>query len=721
MDYKGHVTKGFELLLPALGREVAKHLKERYGEFWWNDGVLSKLPQNQISYLPNDGDDDTLVRSLDVQRMLLLVMKNWKDVFDALARENADGWTYNSRNLVSELIDNRNTYLGHWNQNPVSEIDAFRCLDSMVRLVQPFDGTAASRIAELRDEAWGGGRSRSPGPVLESPAAPAYEPSVEQRPAPYPDALPVISGNAVETVPVTIEPIDLEDAFEGYIVRKDLTKRIKEGVNVPVFVLEYLLGTYCSSSSEEDIREGMEIVRDKLSRLYIRPDEAELVRSRIREAGRGYAIIDKVSVSLDFKNDIYVASFISLGLKDVPIETDMVKSNPRLLSGGIWCIITFDYSHIGEDKLLNPFKITRLTPIQTPFVDVDDFISRRGSFTKDQWIGLMLRSVGIEPNSIDRRTRMLLLARMMALVENNINICELGPRSTGKSHLFKEISPSSILVSGGQASVASLFYNLSNHKPGLVCNWDVVAFDEIAEIRFKDKDAIAIMKDYMNSGSFSRGGEFLEGRASMVFVGNMNMDVSALLLHYSLFEPFPAGMNRDTAFLDRFHCYIPGWEIQPFTPATFTDDYGLISDYFSEIARELRKIQMPDIIGEYFELDPSLKTRDVNAIRKVFSAMMKLVFPDRKVDKEDAREMLEFAMEMRSRVKEQLKRIQDDDEFSNSRFIYRDKDTGEAHEVLVKECVELKLRQGMERSSSASRVGSFCISQTRVPDSIPGG
>ena len=297
---------------------------------------------------------------------------------------------------------------------------------------------------------------------------------------------------------------------------------------------------------------------------------------------------------------------------------------------------------------------------------------------------------------MDARTRMLLLARMMALVETNINICELGPRSTGKSHLFKEISPSSILVSGGQASVASLFYNLSTHTPGLVCNWDVVAFDEVAEIKFKDKDAITILKDYMASGSFSRGGEFMEGKASMVFVGNMNMDINSLLLQSSLFKPFPDGMNSDTAFLDRFHCYIPGWEIEPFSPSTFTDDYGLICDYFSEIARELRKYQFSEVIDDYFILDRSLKQRDVTAIRKIFSAMMKLIYPDGKVDKEGARELIEFAMEMRSRVKEQLKRIQPDGEFSNARFIYSDKDAGESHEVLVPECFNLRMRQGME-------------------------
>ncbi len=492
-----------------------------------------------------------------------------------------------------------------------------------------------------------------------------------------------------------IESNRLMDAYNGCIVRKDLTKKVKEGANVPIFVLEYLLGMYCSSNDEAEISEGLKTVKEKLSRLYIRPDEAERVKSNIREAGEGYAIIDKVSVTLDYKKDLYVATFLSLGLKNVPIDQGMVVSNPRLLSGGIWCIITFNYSFLENDKVINPFKITRLSPIQMPLVDLNEYIHQRRNFNKEEWISLMLRSTGIEPDSLSERTKWLLLARMMPLVENNINLCELGPRSTGKSHIYKEISPSSILVSGGQASVASLFYNVSSHTPGLVCNWDVVAFDEVAEIKFKDKDAITIMKDYMASGSFSRGGEQLEGKASMVFVGNINESVDALLLQASLFKPFPIGMNEDTAFLDRIHCYIPGWEIEPFSPKSFTDDYGFICDYFAEISRELRKMQYSNIIDMYFRLDDSLKQRDVTAIKKMVSALVKIIYPNGQIDKSSVREILEFAMELRSRVKEQLKRIQPDGEFSDARFIYHDLETNESREVLVPECVKLNLRQNV--------------------------
>ncbi len=676
------INKGFRLLLPVIAEPVTDALREYYGDGWWDTAVIGRLSDVQKRDLPSSGPDDELIKKLDIARVLILLKIHWGTVFKDRCKYGSQGFSYECMTWANELLSFRNQ-IAHSGQGDFSDRDAMRCLDTMFRLCDRFNTSVSKDIDKLYKEIDG-----SDSPLSEPPhdaGGSGQEPIL------------VISGmnDGGDSESCKIDSFDLVDAFEGYIVRKDLTKRIKSGANVPVFVLEYLLGIYCSSNSEEEIKEGLSIVKDKLTRLYIRPDEAELIKSKIREAGEGYSIIDKVSVSLDYKKDIYMASFVSLGLKDVPIERDMVVDNPRLLSGGIWCIITFDYSYIGDEKVLNPFKITNLNPIQMPFVDVKDFISKRRYFTKDQWIALMLRSTGIEPASMSYRTRMLLLARMMALVENNMNICELGPRSTGKSHLFKEISPSSILVSGGQASVASLFFNLSTHTPGLVCNWDVVAFDEVAEIKFKDKDAITIMKDYMASGSFSRGGEFMEGKASMVFVGNMNLDINTLLLQSSLFRPFPDGMNEDTAFLDRFHCYIPGWEIEPFSPATFTDDYGLICDYFSEISRELRKYQFSEVLDDFFTLDPSLKQRDVNAIRKNFSAMMKLVYPDGKVEKEDAREILEFAMEMRSRVKEQLKRIQKDGEFADARFIYHDKETGESREVLVPECVNLKMRQGM--------------------------
>ncbi|WP_400232261.1 protease Lon-related BREX system protein BrxL [Methanomethylophilus alvi] len=693
MSYNDYIVKGFNKLLPPVSGYVTRVLKEQFGDSWWNEAVLNKLSDKNKRDLPEYGEESYLISKLDIQRIFILLDVHWNEVFGPRANMKPPELEWNCRTWSKELLDVRNKS-AHIGLNDFAQQETARALETMSLLCRSFSSDIASEINNLSEEIrWMGRDVTKREDVASEPISDNVVIATDLGVKPIPR---MSTSSSDHSGSVSMDSDRLTGCFEGCIVRKDLTKKIKEGANVPIFVLEYLLGMYCSSDDEDEIQEGLDIVKDKLSRLYIRPDESELVKSKIREAGDGYSIIDKVSVSLNYKKDYYEASFLSLGLKGVPIERDMVVDNPRLLSGGIWCIITFDYSYIGDDKTLNPFKITRLTPIQMPFVDVDDYISSRSNFTKDEWIALMLRSVGIEPNSIDRRTRMLLMGRMMALVENNINICELGPRSTGKSHIFKEISPSSILVSGGQATVASLFYNLSTHMPGLVCNWDVVAFDEVAEIKFKDNDAIAILKDYMASGSFSRGGEHLEGKASMVFVGNVNEKIDTLLLQASLFKPFPEGMNEDTAFLDRFHCYIPGWEIEPFSPKTFTDDYGFICDYFAEIARELRKTQFSNVIDRYFRLDDSLRQRDITAIRKITSAMMKLIYPDGNVDKEGVREILEFAMEMRSRVKEQLKRIQPGEEFEGARFIYYDLETGESNEVLVPECVQLSIKQGVE-------------------------
>ncbi len=686
MDNNDILSRGFRLLRASLVNYVCEVLKDHYGDSWWIDGVFNKLSEVQTRDLPDSGDYEDLVNSLDVRRGLLLLDLNWSDVFRDKASKNGPGLLVGARGWSKELYATASKS-AHIGGVDFDDRDAARALDSMYRLCNCFDQEVASQIDDLHKLVTGQLVPR------QSSEEESKKNTTEEEEQIMTTSV-LSNGSSEPGSAVFIDVKRLVDCFNGYIVRKDLTKKIKEGANVPIFVLEFLLGSHCSSDNEDEIKEGMEIVKKKLSELYIRPDEAERVKSNIREAEKGYPIIDKVSVYLDYKKDLYMASFLSLGLSHVPIHRDIVVDNPRLLSGGIWCIVTFDYSFIEGEQVINPFKITRLSPIQIPFVDVDDYIAQRKNFTKDEWIALMLRSTGIEYNELSDRTRMLLLARMMPLVENNINLCELGPRSTGKSHIYKEVSPSSILVSGGQASVASLFYNLSTRTPGLVCNWDVVAFDEVAEIKFKDKDAITIMKDYMASGSFSRGGEHLEGKASMVFVGNINESIDTLLLQASLFKPFPDGMNDDTAFLDRMHCYIPGWEIEPFSPRSFTNDYGFICDYLAEIARELRKIpDFTSVIDDYFVLDDSLKERDVRAIKKMVSAMMKLIYPDGIVDKEGVREILEFALEMRSRVKEQLKRIQPDGEFEGVCFAYLDKQLGEKREVKVPECVELERKQ----------------------------
>ena len=356
--------------------------------------------------------------------------------------------------------------------------------------------------------------------------------------------------------------------FDGKIVRKDLTKSIKEGANVPVYVLEFLLGQYCSSDDQSVIDEGIHNVKKILADNFVRPDEAQKILSILRERG-SYTVIDKLTVKLNIKEDRYEAEFSNLGIKNIPIQPEYASKYDRLLCGGIWCIVQLEYEFVEEDKRVSPIRIYKLTPIQMPHIDMDEVKNGRKAFTKEEWLTIMLRSSGMEPDNFPERVKWLLLARMVPLVENNFNYCELGPRSTGKSHIYKEISPNSILVSGGQTSVANLFYNIGTKTVGLVGMWDCVAFDEIAGINFKDKDGVQIMKDYMASGSFARGKEEKSASASMVFVGNINQDVSVLLKTSHLFEPFPDAMAYDTAFLDRIHCYLPGWEIPKFRPNSF--------------------------------------------------------------------------------------------------------------------------------------------------------
>ena len=476
----------------------------------------------------------------------------------------------------------------------------------------------------------------------------------------------------------------LRQYFDGKIVRKDLTKHIKEGANVPVYVLEFLLGQYCSSDDEEIIEEGVNNVKRILADNFVRPDEAQKVLSVLRERG-SYTVIDKITVHLNIKEDRYEAEFSNLGIKNIPIHPDYPSQYDRLLCGGIWCILQLDYEFIEEDKKnTTPIRIRKLTPIQMPHIDMDDLKNGRKAFTKEEWIDVLLRSTGMEPDKFDERVKWLLLARMIPLVENNFNLCELGPRSTGKSHIYKEISPNSILVSGGQTTVANLFYNMASKTVGLVGMWDVVAFDEVAGITFKDKDGVQIMKDYMASGSFARGREEKAASASMVFVGNINQSVDVLLKTSSLFDPFPPEMGTDTAFLDRMHCYNPGWEIPKFRPEHFTDDYGFITDYLAGFIRELRKEQFGDAIDKYFRLGKNLNQRDTIAVRRMVDGYLKLLYPDGNFSKEDVTEVLEIALEMRRRVKEQLKKL-GGMEFYDVNFSYIDMDDMSEHYVSVPE------------------------------------
>lgn len=477
--------------------------------------------------------------------------------------------------------------------------------------------------------------------------------------------------------------IKLREYFDGRIVRKDLTKKIKEGANVPVYVLEFLLGQYCSSDYDDVIQAGVETVKKILSDNFVRPDESQKVLALLRQKG-SHTVIDKVTVTLNLKRDRYEAEFSNLGLKGVPVSEEYPSKYDRLLCGGIWCITQLEYAYIEEERNESPIHVIKLTPIQMPHVDINELKEGRKQFTKEEWIDVMLRSIGMEPDELTYREKWLLLGRMVPLVENNFNLCELGPRSTGKSHIYKEVSPNSILVSGGQTTVANLFYNMGRKTMGLVGLWDCVAFDEVAGINFKDKDGIQIMKDYMASGSFARGKEEKAASASMVFVGNINQSVDVLLKTSSLFDPFPPEMGTDTAFLDRMHCYIPGWEIPKFRPEHFTDDYGFITDYLAEFIRELRKEQYGDALDRYFRLGKNLNQRDTIAVRKLVGGLIKLIYPHGEFTKEDIEEILKFALEMRRRVKEQLKKL-GGMEFYDVNFSYIDTGTFEEHYVSVPE------------------------------------
>lgn len=471
--------------------------------------------------------------------------------------------------------------------------------------------------------------------------------------------------------------------FAGRIVRKDLTKSIKEGANVPIYVLEFLLGQYCSSDDEEIVEQGVAQVKEILANNYVRPDEAQKILSVLRERGT-YTVIDRITVKLNIKKDVYEAEFSNLGIKNIPISATYVQQYDRLLCGGIWCIAKLTYDFSEDDKKVSPISILSLTPIQMPHIEISEVLEGRKQFTKEEWIDVLIRSTGMEPDKLPYRVKWLLLARMIPLIENNFNMCELGPRSTGKSHLYKEISPNSILVSGGQTTVANLFYNMGQKTVGLVGLWDCVAFDEVAGINFKDKDGIQIMKDYMASGSFARGKEEKAASASMVFVGNINQSVDVLMKTSHLFDPFPAAMAYDTAFLDRMHCYIPGWEIPKYRPDFFTNEYGFITDYLSEFMREMRKVTYSDASDKYFKFGTNLNQRDTIAVRKMVSGFTKLVYPDGIYTKDEMSEIIEVSLEMRRRVKEQLKKI-GGMEFFDVNFSYIDNETFEEHYVSVPE------------------------------------
>ena len=458
----------------------------------------------------------------------------------------------------------------------------------------------------------------------------------------------------------------INEVFPGKVVRKDLTALLRRGANVPTFVLEYLLGMYCATDDETAIAEGVEKIRKILAENYVRPEESEKVKSLIRERGE-YTVIDKVSAVLDEYKDIYVARFSNLEIEPFVLQSDYAVKYTKILMGGIWCIARIGYTYqqdsMEDEKKRrkkrgpedSPFRILGLKPIQLPNLDAAEMIDKRKEFTTEDWIAMLLRSEGMEPDALSEKEKLHFIERMVPLAEHNYNLCELGPRGTGKSHLYKEISPYSILMSGGQTTTANLFYSMAAHRVGLVGHWDCVAFDEVAGMRFRDLDAIQIMKDYMASGSFARGRDMINADASMVFVGNINDSVQNLLKVAHLFEPFPPEFNNDSAFFDRIHYYLPGWEIPKMRSELLTEKYGLITDCLAELTREMRKKDCTHLLDAYFRLNNKFNKRDEIAVRKTMSGLIKLIFPDENVTEDEMRRLLEYAIEGRRRVKEQLK------------------------------------------------------------------
>ena len=479
----------------------------------------------------------------------------------------------------------------------------------------------------------------------------------------------------------------LMEHFRGFVVKKDLVRELKLGANVPVFVLEYLLANSCSTTDEEQIRKGIENVKTILHNHYVNPEESKLIQSRIREQQK-YKIIDKIEVSLDAGRDRYRAQLLNSGIKDATIDDALVRQHDKLLLGGIWAILEIAYDpEVKIGSKTYPFVIREIKPIQLSSFDIEQFRESRRHFSTSEWMDALLRSVGVEPTSegFSERLKMLLITRLIPLVESNYNLIELGPRMTGKSYVYKEITPYAILLSGGQTTVAQLFMNNATKKIGLVGNWDTVTFDEVAGIKFKDRDGIQILKDYMESGSFSRGGSGeLSGSASIVFNGNVNQPIDTLLKTSHLFNPLPDIVRNDTAFLDRLHCYLPGWEVLKLSPANFTNSYGFSMDYFSEMLKQLRRFTYSDVLDQHFSFGAHLKQRDAKAVKKTVSGLIKLLHPDGNFSKADLIEYMTLAMEMRRRVKEQLKRI-GGMEFWDTNFSYIDKDTQEETYVSVKE------------------------------------
>ena len=479
--------------------------------------------------------------------------------------------------------------------------------------------------------------------------------------------------------------IKLNEHFGGKVVRKDLTKLVKGNAIVPTYVLEYLLGQYCATDDEETIIQGIETVKNIISQHFVHRDEAQLIKSTIRDKG-SHRIIDKVSVKLNEQKDQHEAYFANLGLKKVAINDDIIKSHKKLLSGGVWCIITMGYVS-NDERDSSPWIIESLKPIQVSNADLDEYKEARRSFSKDEWINTLMQTIGLNPEEFTNRSKLLQLSRLVPFVENNYNLIELGPKGTGKSHIYSEMSPHGILISGGEVTKAKLFVNNSNGEIGLVGYWDCVAYDEFAgKAKKTDKGLVDIMKNYMANKSFSRGTQVYGASASMVFVGNTDHSVPYMLKHSNLFEALPQSYY-DAAFLDRIHSYIPGWEIQKLRNEMFTDNYGFIVDYLAEVLKDLRKEDYMQEYKKYFELSNSITTRDKDSIAKTYSGMVKVIYPNGEMTEKEATELINLAIESRMRVKQQL--IKMDETFEEVDFSYIIKSNGVKVEVETLEIEEI--------------------------------
>lgn len=476
---------------------------------------------------------------------------------------------------------------------------------------------------------------------------------------------------------MTVLDDKINEHFPGLVVRKDLVKIVKGNAIVPSYVLEYLLGQYCATADEESIKTGIETVKDVLRKHYVHRNEAGLIKSVIREKGR-HKVIDKVSVALNDKKDVYEASFANLGIKQVLVDADTVKKHPKLLVSGVWTIVDMAYEHF-EDKSVSPWIINKLKPIQLSYFDYDNYIEARKQFTIDEWIDLLVQSIGFNPEKLGKRSKLLQLVRLIPFCERNYNLIELGPKGTGKSHIFSDFSPHGILISGGEITVPKLFLNNSTGKIGLVGYWDTVAFDEFAGRKKRaNKALVDIMKNYMANKSFSRGVETIGAEASMVFVGNTRHNLAYMLRHTDLFDELPE-QYYDSAFLDRIHFYLPGWEVDIIRGELFSEGYGFVVDYLAEILRFLRNHDYSDQYAHYFNLVSDISTRDKDGINKTFSGLMKILFPHEEATEQEVEDVLQFAIEGRKRVKDQLMKI--DSTYAAVRFAYTKNDDGKTVHV----------------------------------------